>query len=354
MAITLATFNANNLFVRYRFGQTFPGDISGKSAVNDPTLGYLPMYNPGMFDLFNPQQRDLTARALSRDGTGLPDVLCLQEIESLIALRVFNERHLGSHYSRALLIDSRDFRQIDVGLLTNLEILSIRTHVDELDPKPDPKRPLLFSRDCLEVELALPSGGNLTLFLNHLKSKFVDPAEANTLAKKKAARKRDDKYRGRQVDRVIALTKERFPGNAFDSELFAVVGDMNDEPASESLKKLYLNAGLEDALERIANEQDRWTHWFRSENSVSHIDALLLSPALSQRTNGVTPVIERRGISFSRILQDGGTGPKVTHYQRVDDDPSPIDVDFRFPRFTNVDEQLYASDHCPVFLEIPD
>ena len=28
-----------NLFVRYRFGQTFPGDMSGKSAVNEPTLG---------------------------------------------------------------------------------------------------------------------------------------------------------------------------------------------------------------------------------------------------------------------------------------------------------------------------
>jgi hypothetical protein len=28
MATTLCTFNANNLFVRYRFGQTFPGDMS--------------------------------------------------------------------------------------------------------------------------------------------------------------------------------------------------------------------------------------------------------------------------------------------------------------------------------------
>jgi hypothetical protein len=45
MATTLCTFNANNLFVRYRFGQTFPGDMSGKSAVNEPSLGYLPMYD---------------------------------------------------------------------------------------------------------------------------------------------------------------------------------------------------------------------------------------------------------------------------------------------------------------------
>jgi endonuclease/exonuclease/phosphatase family metal-dependent hydrolase len=341
--------------VRYRFGQTFPGDMSGKSAVNEPSLGYLPMYDPDMFDLFNPLQRDLTAKALSRDGAELPDILCLQEIESLIALRAFNERHLGGHYTRAVLIDSRDFRQIDVGVLTTLEILSVRTHVDDLDPTPDdPKRPFLFSRDCLEVEFALPGNRQLTLFINHLKSKFVDPKQANTLAKKKAARKRDDKYRGRQAERVIALVKERFPGNTFKKELFAIVGDMNDEPASKPLKKLYANAGLEDALDRIPNENDRWTHWFRSENSVSHIDALLLSPMLAQQTEGVAPVVERRGISFSRVLQDGGIGPKLTHFQRVDDDPHPIDVDFRFPRFTEVDPELYASDHCPIFLEIPD
>jgi endonuclease/exonuclease/phosphatase family metal-dependent hydrolase len=211
-----------------------------------------------VFDLFNPLQRDLTAKALSRDGAALPDVLCLQAVESLIALRAFNERHLGSAYKRALLVDSRDFRQIDVAVLTNLDILSVRTHVDDLDRKPDdPKRPFLFSRDCFEVELALPGGRRLTVFINHFKSKFVDPKQANTMAKKKAARKKADKHRGRQADGVIKLLKERFPGNAFDTELFAVVGDLNDEASSKPLKKLYDSAGLEDALERIPNEQDR-------------------------------------------------------------------------------------------------
>lgn len=353
MATTLCTFNANNLFVRYRFGQTFPGDMSGKSAVNEPSLGYLPMYDPDMFDLFNPLQRELTARALSRDGVGLPEVLCLQEVESLIALRAFNERHLGSHYQRALLVDSRDFRQIDVAVLTNLEILGVRSHVDDLDPKPDdPKRPFLFSRDCLEVVVALPNGQPLTLLINHLKSKFVDPHKAKTLAQKKAQRKKDDAHRQRQAERVTAILQERFPGDGFQTELFAVVGDMNDEPASKPLQGLFEDAGLEDALARIPAEQDRWTHWFRGENSVSQLDALLLSPALTQATAGSAPVIERRGISFARVLQDGGIGPKQTHFQRVDDDPNPVDVGFRFPRFNEVDPELYASDHCPVFLEI--
>ena len=31
---TLATFNVNNFFLRYRFSGTFPGDMSQKSAVD--------------------------------------------------------------------------------------------------------------------------------------------------------------------------------------------------------------------------------------------------------------------------------------------------------------------------------
>lgn len=42
---TLATFNANNFFLRYRFAGTYPGDQSEKSAIEAgevATLGYVP------------------------------------------------------------------------------------------------------------------------------------------------------------------------------------------------------------------------------------------------------------------------------------------------------------------------
>jgi hypothetical protein len=66
-----------------------------------------------------------------------------------------------------------------VALLTNLDILGARSHVDDLDPKAgDPTRPWLFSRDCLEVVVGLPTGQPLTLLINHLKSNFVDPHQA--------------------------------------------------------------------------------------------------------------------------------------------------------------------------------
>jgi hypothetical protein len=61
------------------------------------------MYNQDAFQLFNPIQRDLAAKAITGDGTRLPEIVCRQEVESLIALRSFNEQHLDSAYKYALL-----------------------------------------------------------------------------------------------------------------------------------------------------------------------------------------------------------------------------------------------------------
>jgi endonuclease/exonuclease/phosphatase family metal-dependent hydrolase len=355
MSHLICNFNVNNLFVRYRFGQTFPGDISGKSLVEDPAFGYLPIYDNDLFELYRPVQRELAARVITNNATQIPDVVCLQEVESLLALRRFNEDYLDGVYDYAMLVDSRDFRQIDVGILSRLPILDMRTHVDDHDPtaSANSSRPWLFSRDCFEVSVRLSASKTLTLFVNHLKSKFIDPEKANTPAKRKAQRKKDDKLRKRQATRVLDIVKERFPGNQFETELFAVVGDLNDEPSGDPLSPLFAGSGLTDALTRIVEPTDRWTHWYRSENSVSQIDAVLLSPALAAATANKIPRIERRGISYSRILQDGGIGPKVTHFQMVDDDPNPQPVDFRFARFPDVTTEFYASDHCPVFFTVP-
>ena len=46
-------------------------------------------------------------------------------------------------------------------------------------------------------------------------------------------------------------------------------------------------------------------------------------------------------------------GPKKSYFHRQDSDPSPVEVDFHFPRLGKVTPEDYASDHCPVFLEVP-
>src|SRR6266536_4615005 len=94
--VTVCTFNANNLFVRYRVAENFPGAPANAPAPANPAttastkFGFLPAYEPGSFDVFNADQRQLAALALARGGDHpLPDLVVLQEIESLIALRVF-------------------------------------------------------------------------------------------------------------------------------------------------------------------------------------------------------------------------------------------------------------------------
>jgi endonuclease/exonuclease/phosphatase family metal-dependent hydrolase len=350
MSLRMATFNVNNLFVRYRFGRKFPGDMSDKSEVQDPTFGYLPVYDPDFFEVFNEPQRLLAARALSNDFEAIPDLVFLQEVESLIALREFNERYLAGRYPYQVLVDSRDFRQIDVGVLSKRPIVGLRSHVDDLLPGKKQKAKkkntegeskYLFSRDCLEVEIALPGNKTLTVFNNHLKSKFAKTPEERTAG---------DKLRKLQAKAVATLIQERFPDHHFGEALFVVAGDLNDEWSSERLEPLR-KLGLENVLERL-DEIERWTHWYKYENTVSQLDYLLLSPTLSKLSTGTKPILERRGVGFARYLQDGKTGPKLTRLEQVEDDPNPVELNFQFKRFKEVTPETWASDHCPLLFDL--
>jgi hypothetical protein len=367
---TICTFNANNLFVRYRFEQNFPGaPPTRKPAGGEPvettasaTFGFLPKYEPRSFRIFNQAQRDLAAQALSQGEGKLPDVVFLQEIESLIALRTFNEGHLKKHYPQALLIDSRDYRQIDVGVLAGpkVEILDVRSHVDLPAPKVERYKkdwPWQFSRDCLEVHLALPGGTSFTAFVNHFKSKFVPPprkklSPAELQKYKKQESELAAEYRLHQAEAVVRLVHDRFPGQRFDQEWFAVVGDLNSL-SGEAPAATLTKAGLEDAVGRLPVEE-RWTEYYAGGGSVGQLDYLFLSPNLAAATAGQPPVIERRGIGMRDTSKtDGLPLPKTVKLDVADDAPPAATVDFRFPRFPGVTKTDKASDHCPVFFDLP-
>jgi endonuclease/exonuclease/phosphatase family metal-dependent hydrolase len=346
----LTFFNTNNLFLRYQFGRTFPGDISRKSTVANPRWGFLPEYRQGMFVPYRPEQVALCAEAMQGDGA-LPDLLCLCEVESLLALRVFNEENLSHHYPYALLIDSYDFRQIDVAVLSRKEILSVRTHVDDLGA--DGKR--IFSRDCLEVTIALNKSGSstFTVFVNHLKSKFVDTRgkkPAQIQSEEQAATER----RRQQALAVRSILRERFPGERYGEARFAVVGDFNAAPAEPSVAPLLKSAGLHNVVADLA-PGERWTYWWKAKNHASQIDYLLLSPALADEVarRTLTPHIERRGLPFRSTLADGLPGPKETSIFEDESAGATAKAPFQFRRFSSVTERLGASDHCPVSLELP-
>lgn len=327
--VTICTFNVENLFVRYKFSPLPPGIISKKAPEADVLkgFGYLPQsFSKNNFSLYKEEARTLTALALTRGNTVHPQICCLQEVESMQTLRTFNEKYLDKKYPYALLIDSHDPRLIDVGILSMFPISTIASHIDERDAR----RYYLFSRDCLEVTFDV-NGTPLTLFVNHLKSKY---------GRTKKEKDNADIRRQMQAERVVEILKQRFPGNAYNSESFAVLGDFNDHPDSTVLSPLLKDAGLENVIERLP-KPERWTHWWAGKNLVGQLDYILLSPALSRSSSGL-PVVERRGISSKRKKS----------YFALEGDEKGQEVDFRFERFESVSDEVDASDHCPVFFEV--
>ena len=95
---SIASFNANNFFLRYRFTRTYPGDMSQKSLVEAGQIGlvgYLPglafdQY-PSSYIVWDQQRRELAARALAEPDGQLPDILCFQEVENIHAIRKLNQ-----------------------------------------------------------------------------------------------------------------------------------------------------------------------------------------------------------------------------------------------------------------------
>jgi endonuclease/exonuclease/phosphatase family metal-dependent hydrolase len=335
MALSLCSFNINNLYTRYRFGKKIPGEKSTK----DQPIETEPLHpvNVKHFEPLGRAKRTLAAEAITGDMGRYPDILCLQEVESLPALRRFNEDYLRSAYAYALLVESRDARRIHTGVLSKRPLKRIRSHLDI----PDRRGTFLFPRDCLEIEVKADTGPGeaLTLFINHFKS---------GLEKDAAGVKEASLFRERQTMGVVEILRERFPGPAFDSALFAVIGDFNDHPDSDALRPLTRDSGLTDVLGRIAKPRDRWTYWLRKKNAVFPYDQVLLSPRLDEISQASRPRIEKRGIGFRRYVKKKLQGPKRV-YLGEPGRPEPEMVDFQFDRFPEVTPKVEASDHCPVF-----
>lgn len=152
------------------------------------------------------------------------DVLAVVEAESRVALARFNEQILAAAgaepYRHTMLIDGNDERGIDVGILTRAPhpIGTMRSHVDDRDASGR-----IFSRDCPEYEVALPSGERLVVLVNHLKSKGYGSQSSSDARRMRQARRAREIYDARRAQ-------------GFD--LVAVVGDFNDTPDSAALAPL--------------------------------------------------------------------------------------------------------------------
>lgn len=237
------------------------------------------------------------------------DVLCVVEVEDRLTLDRFNKNLLkqaNALYAHNLLIDGNDSRGIDVGLLSQYEIRSVRSHIDDIYTATNHQKFPIFSRDCAEYEVALPGGKTLWMLCNHFKSKGYGDQTSNNAKRK------------RQADRVTQLLG-RFN---LTTDLVVVSGDFNDAPTSQPLAGLLQTPNLFDVLASNKLQGPRWTY----QDAQDQIDYLLVSKALYDKLQKVG--IERRGIF------------------------SPNNFNGQFPHFPEVtDKTAQASDHAAVWAE---
>lgn len=214
-----------------------------------------------------------TARVLNAVNA---DVVCTVEVDNRIALRNFNrlmKKEFNKTFKHYMLIDGNDDRGIDVGVLSNFEIVDINSHVDDEYKGKGGKMYKIFSRDCAEYTIDI-NGKNLHLLCNHFKSKGYGSQVSSNEKRKK------------QAERVVDILKK------FDltKDLVVVAGDFNDTPDSKPLNKLIKLSNLKDVLKWKKFKGETWTYHTGNQQ----IDYLLVSKPLF---DAITEVgIERRGI----------------------------------------------------------
>ncbi|MGB8657914.1 MAG: endonuclease/exonuclease/phosphatase family protein [Candidatus Zixiibacteriota bacterium] len=314
--VRIATFNAENLFARYKFN----ANVDPVKAVQNGWKA-----DQRYFDISDPKEKEITGKTIK----GLnADVVALQEIENLDTLKRFRDLYLGGRkaYPYAVMVDGNDPRLIDVAVLSRLPLVHVRSYQHFWV---DAWKYYLFSRDCLEVDVQLPDDSTITLFVNHLKSMMDNkhPCDGRAQTREK---------RQTQAAKVKEIVTQRFGPNAADHP-FIVLGDFNDYLDTDAqgqtgIDQLVLWDQVENVVNRLPAEE-RWTHFFKGNKkckigpSYHQLDYLLVSKSLANK-NGNAPYIERRGLAKRA---DRYKGP---HFPGVGNDA---------PK---------ASDHCPVVMEL--
>ncbi len=113
---------------------------------------------------------------------------------------------------------------------------------------------LVFSRDCLEIEIFNQERTNrlLTVFICHLKSKYSQYEKGTD--EYEEAQVKSNLRRAAQVEATIELVKS---SQDIEKDRFVILGDMNDTPDSFALSKfLAPDNELNLVIARSAIEQE--------------------------------------------------------------------------------------------------
>jgi endonuclease/exonuclease/phosphatase family metal-dependent hydrolase len=324
MDVRLGTFNLNNLFDRFNFeadlgalpaedrnvhttyqwvfvGQgTGPDDPPPQLDAPTSSTPIVRIQKRVRGELIEGKPAAAQQALAARIATVDADVIALQEVENLDALRRFNRDHLAVPYAYEVLVEGNDPRFIDVAVLSRLPIVNLTSHRFEVHPD-DPAMPV-FGRDLLEVQVLNPTRSRrlLTLFVTHLKSKFVPFDDPDPAATQQA----NDRLRTRQAETIARVVS----GRTRPDTRYLVLGDLNDAPEAATLAPMVSGLGLVDGLADAVESRPpppatpenspitvRWTHRHSVANAPDTFelfDQIWLSPALAGRVTHAE--IERR------------------------------------------------------------
>lgn len=235
----------------------------------------------GWLELVRESPTELALRHTAQVVADLaPDVLGVVEAEDRLALLRFSETLVeplaGWGFDHVMLVDGNDDRGIDVGILTRgRPVERIVSHVD--DRRPDGGR--IFSRDCPEYEVRLPSGERLVVLVNHFKSKGYGGFGESS------------RRRRAQAERVREIYDSRM---AAGDDLVVVLGDLNDTPGSDPLAPLLQDGGPRDVSEHPTFEDGGWPGTYTTGRAGNKIDYVLCSPRVFETITAAG--MHRRGV----------------------------------------------------------
>lgn len=230
-----------------------------------------------------------------------PDVLFVQEVENISVLKTLNEKHLG--FKEVILLEGEDKRGIDVGILTNLNLLKkpkIHSQKTKKFKKP--------TRGILEATFELPGEQEeqLTLYAVHLPSQG-----SNTQAREN----------GLEVLRKIAAKKDG---------LKIVAGDFNITKKENYIYKKTLKDSFMVSHE-IGCKKCKGTYYYHPRRAWSFFDVFLFSKSFKNNKNWK---IDRSSIRAYNVLD-----MQNTKYN------TPA-------RFLDGEHKNGVSDHWPLVVEI--
>jgi hypothetical protein len=123
MEIKVGTFNLNNLFSRFNFRahvDELPPDerdVTVTYEFDEEGDYWFRTFRGRLIEVMPEEQRQTLAGRIKKMDL---DVLAVQGVEDIEALKDFVRFHLGGLYANSALIEGNDTRFIDVGLLSKL------------------------------------------------------------------------------------------------------------------------------------------------------------------------------------------------------------------------------------------